>query len=117
MEQFSLKPDEKLLVNDPYASWMKTEMMAIPGSLKLTDKRLVFVKNANQFAGPLKWFIKSMRSQVLHEYPLTSIKSFSRETHFKSEWLVIDNGIERPKKFMTPKIEVLEAELKRLTGK
>ena len=117
MEQFKLHPDEKLLINDPYASWMKSDLMVIPGSLKLTNKRLVFVKNANPFGGVLKLLIKSMGSYILHEYPLTKEIVVARETHFKSERLVIDNGIERPKEYMTSKIEVLMSELKRLTGK
>jgi hypothetical protein len=114
MNDFKLEPGEKLLVNDPYASWLKTEMTFIPGALKLTDKRLVFVKNAVPF-GSL--FFKSMRSHILQEYPLSSIANFSRETLYQSERLIIDNGMERPKKYLTSKAEVLEAELKRLTGK
>lgn len=112
MKPFSLHPGEKLLINDPHAMWMKTEMMAVMGSLKLTDKRLVFVKNANPFAGILQLFMKSQRSHVLHEYPLENIKSYSRETHFKSVRVVIDNGIDRPKKYATSKMDSIEAELK-----
>jgi len=89
-------------------------MTVIEGSLKLTEKRLVFVKNAVPF-GSL--FFKSMRSHILHEYPIASIANFSRETLYKSERLIIDNAVERPKKYLTSKVEVLEAELKRLTGK
>ncbi|CAN5917833.1 hypothetical protein BH11BAC7_BH11BAC7_09650 [soil metagenome] len=112
MEPFQLHPGEKLLINDPYAIWMKTEMMAVMGTLKVTDKRFVFVKNANPLAGILALFMKSQRSHVLHDYPLESIKSFSRETHFKSVRIVIDNGIDRPKKYTTSKMDSIEAELK-----
>ena len=112
MEPFQLHPGEMLLINDPYAMWMKTEMMAVMGTLKLTDKRLVFVKNANPLAGILALFMKSQRSHVLHDYPLDSIKSYSRETHFKSVRIVIDNGIDRPKKYATSKMDSIEAELK-----
>jgi hypothetical protein len=112
MNAFQLQPGEKLLINDPHAMWMKSEMMAVMGSLKLTDKRLVFVKNANPFAGILALFMKSQRSHVLHEYPLESIKSYSQEKHYKSARIVIDNGIDRPKKYTTSKIESFEMELK-----
>jgi hypothetical protein len=112
MEPFTLHPGEKLLINDPHAMWMKSNTMAVMGSLKLTDKRLVFVKNANPFAGILALFMKSQRSHVLHEYQLASIKSYSKEKHFKSERIVIDNGVDRPKKYATSKIESIEMELK-----
>jgi hypothetical protein len=112
MKPFSLHAGEKLLINDPHAMWMKTEVMAVMGSLKLTDKRLVFVKNANPFAGILGIFMASQRSHVLHEYPLGSIQSFSKEKHFKSVRIVIDNGKDRPKKYVTSKMGTLEAELK-----
>jgi hypothetical protein len=112
MNKFQLHPGEKLLINDPYAMWMKTEMMAVMGALKLTDKRLVFVKNANPFAGILGLFMPSQRSHVLHEYPLESIQSFSKEKHFKSVRIVIDNGKDRPKKYVTSKIASFEGELK-----
>ncbi|MDQ3112252.1 MAG: hypothetical protein M3R17_20395 [Bacteroidota bacterium] len=112
MKAFSLNPGEKLLINDPHAMWMKSEMMAVMGTLKLTDKRLVFVKNANPFAGILALFMKSQRSHVLHEYMLGKINSYSKEKHFKSERIVIDNGIDRPKKYATSKIASIEMELK-----
>jgi hypothetical protein len=112
MEPFTLHPGEKLLINDPHAMWMKTNVMAVMGSLKLTDKRLVFVKNAKPFAGILGIFMKSQRSHVLHEYALDSIKSYTKELHFKSARIVIYNGIDRPKKYSTSKIESIEMELK-----
>lgn len=112
MEKFALHQNEKLLINDPHAIWMKTEMMAIRGSLKLTDKRLVFVKNAHPFAGLLKLFLKSLRSYVLHEYPLELLKNYSRKTYYKSERLILDNGFDRPKEFVTSKIKSITSELK-----
>lgn len=111
MKPFSLNPGEKLLINDPHAMWMKTEMMAVMGSLKLTDKRLVFVKNANPFAGILGLFMKSQRSHVLHEYPLQNIVSFSKEKHLRNVRIVIDNGKDRPRKYVTSKIDTLAGEL------
>ncbi len=113
MEPFVLNPNEKLIINDPHAVWMQTETMEVKGSLKLTDKRLVFVKDANPFAGILKLFMKSQRSHVLHDFPLNSIKNYSRKKYFKSERLIIDNGIDRPKEYVASKIESLVAELKK----
>lgn len=92
---------------------MKGGMAAIPGQLKLTDQRLVFVKNASEIAGPLKWFVKSLRAHVLLEFPLGKIKNFKLAAFGKNQRLIIDNGIERPREFEVSKLAVLEAELKR----
>lgn len=93
---------------------MKGGTMSVAGQLKLTNRRLVFVKNASEFAGPLKWFVKSLRAHVLLEFPLGKIKNFKLAAFGKSQRIVIDNGIERPREFETSKLAVLEAELKRL---
>lgn len=114
MEPFQLQPGEKLLVNDPHAVWMKGGTMTVKGQLKLTDRRLVFVKNPSEFAGPLKWFIKSLRSYVLMDFPLEKIKEVSTTALGKDKRITIDNGIERPRQFVTSKMEVLDAELKRM---
>jgi hypothetical protein len=114
MKKFFLQPGESLLINDPHAVWMKTDREKIPGAIKLTNKRFVFEKKATPFLG---MFVKSMKKQVLFDYPLEKIKNYSRETNFKSVNIVIDNGIERPKKFETSKMDNLEAELKRLIAK
>jgi|SRR5665213_94098 len=117
MEKFSLQPDEHLLINDPHAMWMKGAMMAIQGQLKLTEKRIVFEKNANPLAGILSLFLKNQRQHVLHDIPLSSITNFSTVTFAKSERLVIDNGVSLPLTFATSKIDTFIPELKRLTGK
>ncbi|HET6989909.1 MAG TPA: hypothetical protein VFJ43_01240 [Bacteroidia bacterium] len=114
MEKFVLNQNEKLLINDPHAIWMKTETMPVDGTIKLTDRRFVFVKNANPIAGILKLFMKSQRSYVLHDFSLESIKTYSRKTLYKNERLIIDNGIERPREYVTSKIESLTGELKNL---
>lgn len=113
MQPFQLLPGEKLIVNDPHVTWKKGGTMDEAGQLKLTDKRLVFVKNANEFAGPLKWFVKSFREQVLLEFPLEKIKSFSVAAIGKNKRIKIDNGIDRPREFEVSKLQVIEAELKR----
>jgi hypothetical protein len=111
VEKFVLHPGESLLINDPHAVWMKTDREKIPGSIKLTNKRFVFEKKATPFLG---MFVQSMKKQILFDYPLEKIKNYSSETNFKSVNIIIDNGIERPKKFETSKIDNLEAELKNL---
>ena len=116
MEAFALLPGEKLLVNDPHATWKKGGTMNVQGQLKLTDQRLVFVKNAAEFSGPLKWIFKSMRPRVELEFPLGRIKSFSASAFGNSKRLTIDNGIERPREFETTKTAIFEFELKRLAG-
>jgi hypothetical protein len=111
MEKFVLSPGEKLLINDPHAIWMQTETMPVDGTIKLTDRRFVFVKNAHAIA-ILGWFMKSHRSYVLHDFPLESIKSYSRKKYFKNERLIIDNGIERPREYVTSKVDSLIGEMK-----
>ncbi len=117
MEKFSLQPDEHLLINDPHAMWMKGNMMAVQGQLKLTEKRIVFEKNANPLAGILALFMKSQREHTLHDIPLSAITNYSKSTFGKSERLVIDNGVSLPLTFATMKVDTFIAELKRLTGK
>jgi hypothetical protein len=117
MEAFVMLPGEKLLVNDPHAAWKKGGTMNVQGQLKLTDRRLVFVKNAAEFAGPLKWLFKSMRPRVELEFPLGSIKFFSASAFGNSKRLTIDNGIERLREFETTKTEIFEFELKRLAAR
>jgi hypothetical protein len=100
MKKFELQPGEKLLVNDPHAMWMKSDMMGVQGQLKLTDRRLVFVKNANPFAGLLVLFFKSLQAQVLIEFPLNEITEISRSAFVKSTRLVVGNGKERSRNFV-----------------
>lgn len=109
MEKFILQVGEKLIINDPHAMWMKTETMAIDGCLKLTDKRIVFVKNATPF---MQLFSESHKCQVLQDFPLDTLKSYSRKKYFKNERLIIDNGVDRPREYVTSKIESFIAELK-----
>lgn len=113
MSPFQLQPGEKLIVNDPWASWIKNATSEIKGQLKLTDRRLVFVKNATPF---LSLFLSSKKSCILFDYPFAAIKNFSRKKLFKSEELVIDNGIDRPVSFTTSKMDTFEAGLKERTG-
>lgn len=113
MERFVLRPGEKLLVNDPHVRWMKGGTMSVDGQLKLTNQRLVFVKNASEIAGPLKWFVKSLRAHILLEFPLGQVRRFSVAAFGKNKRLTIDNGIERPRDFEVSKLQVLEAELRR----
>jgi hypothetical protein len=117
MEKFELRPGEILVVNDPHAVWMQMELKGIEGQLKLTGKRLVFVKDPVPNSGLLRLFIKSMRAHVLLEFPLDKIKSVERVQFGKSTRLVIDNGIDRPRQFVSSKAETMEFELRRLMKK
>jgi len=116
MEDFALKEGEHLLVNDPHCQWMRG-MMAIPGQLKLTENRIVFVKNANPFAGILALCFKSQRAHVVHDIRLSDIKNYSLATFGKSTRLVIETGFSLPLTFATPKFEIFAGELKRLLGR
>jgi hypothetical protein len=113
MQKFQLQSEEHLLVNDPHTKWMRG-LTPIAGQLKLTEKRIVFVKNATPF---LKLFLKSQGEEVLHDISLSSIKNYSLVDFGKTKRLLIETGISLPLTFATPKFEIFAGELKRLMGK
>ncbi len=117
MEKFRLHPGELLLVNDPHVTWMKGGLQTVPGQLKLTNKRLVFVKDAPPFSALFALVVKSLRSHVVFDWKIAEIRNVTRTTHGRVQRITIDPGFERPKEFAASKVEVLEFELKRLTGK
>jgi hypothetical protein len=117
MQPFKLLPEESLLVNDPHVTWMLGGSLNVDGQLKLTNQRLVFVKNGNEIAGPLKWFVKSLREHILLEFPLGEIKNYVVLELGKNKRLTIDNGVERPREFEVSKLAVLDAELKKRVKK
>ena len=114
MPKFELQPGETLIVNDPWTKWMRREMQPVEGQLKLTNKRLVFIQKAHPLALFVLFIPKSVREHVEMEFPLEEIKNVSKEEVGEKKRLVIENGIERPKIFVTSKVETFLGELKKL---
>lgn len=76
---FELSVGEELLKHEP-AMWRKAKVNFQPGRIYLTNKRLLFRKNSNPFAGVLlKLIFKSARSSVVFDIPLKRIEELSKE--------------------------------------
>ncbi|HTL80257.1 MAG TPA: hypothetical protein VL651_01060 [Bacteroidia bacterium] len=114
MPSFKLLVGEKLIVNDPHVSWRKGGLSAVNGQLKLTDRRIVFIRDAHPFAIFFLYLIPSMRSAMELEYDLKKIKKVSVVEYGKEKRLTIDPGNERPKEFETMKAMTFESEINKL---
>lgn len=112
MSGFKLLPGEKLIVNDPHAVWMKMPMVSIPGQLKLTDRRIVFIRDAHTFAVFTLFLAKSMRSAIEFEYPIDKIAAISVQEMGKEKRLTIEGNNERPKRFISAKALTIEFEFR-----
>lgn len=110
MGKFSLQPGEKLVVNDPHVVWMKMPMVNVAGQLKLTDKRIVFIRDAHPFAVFTLFLAKSMRSAVEFDYPLDKVKTISVVEMGKEKRITIEAGSERPRTFISSKAITMEVE-------
>ncbi len=74
-----LSTGEEVLKSLP-CQWMKSKMNMRQGKLYLTSKRLVFVQDANPFAGLLlKLFVKKTNAHAAVDVNLKDIKSISNE--------------------------------------
>lgn len=113
--KFLLRPGEKLIVNDPHALWQMMEMKTIAGQLKLTNERIVFIRNPHPYAVFVLFLVRSMRSGVEFEYRRSSLKAVTSVVFGKEKRLVIDPGSERPKTIITAKAETIEKEFSKLT--
>lgn len=115
--KFNLRHGEKLIVNDPHVTWRKGGLGFVNGQIKLTDRRIVFIRDPHPFAIFFLYLIRSMRSSVELEYELQKIKSVSVIEYGKEKRLTIDPGNERPKEFETMKALTFESEIKKLNLK
>lgn len=113
MGAFQLEPGEKLLINDPHAKWMMGEMKAISGTIRLTEKRIVFEKPEHAYFSFLKFMFKGLAAQMLLEIKRSDITAVEKVDAGKKSRLKIDTKFERPKMFETMKMDTIIAELRK----
>lgn len=76
---FELQENENLMRLEP-VMWRKTKINFQAGFIYLTNRRLLFKKNTNPFAGILlQFFFKSARSKIIYDIPLKRIEELSKE--------------------------------------
>ena len=112
MAAFQLEPGERLLINDPHARWMMMEMKAVPGRIRITEKRFVFEKPEHGYFSFLKFLFKGLGAKVLFEIKRSDITAVSKaEGVGKKFRLKIETRFERPKMFDTMKMDTMIGEL------
>jgi hypothetical protein len=78
---YQLEADEKEIFNE-VGLWSKAKLNAQPGRLTLTNKRILFVKNSNPFAGLLiRLLFKKQGSHVTHDISLKNLKNYEQVTY------------------------------------
>lgn len=79
-QHYQLQPGEKELLNET-GLWNKAKLNAQPGRLVLTSQRILFVKDANPFAGPLlKLLMKKQDRHLVQDISLKDICSYSNQS-------------------------------------
>lgn len=117
MSAFKLQPGEKLLINDPHAKWMMTEMKAVPGRIRLTESRFVFEKPEHAYFSFLKFLFKGLGAETLFEIKRSDITGASKAEGMKKARLRIETKYERPKVFETMKMDTIIGELNKTINK
>lgn len=118
MSAFQLQSGERLLINDPHAKWMMMEMKAVPGTLRVTQNRVVFERPANPYFGFLKFMMKSLGAGVLFEIKRSDITKAEKATGASGNVrLKIETKYERPKMFDTMKVDTIAGELNKTINK
>ncbi len=111
MAAFQLEPGEKLLINDPHASWMMSEMKAVEGRIRVTERRFVFEKPEHAYFSAFKFLIKSLGADIIFEIKRSEITAVTKVEGMKKARLKIEIKFERPKMFDTMKMDVIIGEL------
>ena len=103
------------IIKNESALWMKSKLNAQPGRLYLTNNRIVYVKNANPFAGLLiLLLIKSTRNKILYDIELGTIKDISRESFGANKNIMaITHGSDQTVKFSVNNFENWESDIKK----
>lgn len=117
MAAFVLEPGERLLINDPHAKWMMTEMKAVPGRIRLTERRFVFEKPEHAYFSAFKFLFKKLGAEILFEIRRSDITEVSKIEAAKKSRLQIKTKFERPKMFETIKMDTIAGELNRTIQK
>lgn len=117
MSGFELQPGEKLLISDPHAKWMMTEMKVVPGRLRLTQNRFVFEKPEHAYFSAFKFLFKGLGAQTIFEIKRSEITGVSKVEAGKKTRLKIETKYERPKMFETMKMDTIVGELSKTISK
>jgi hypothetical protein len=117
MGAFTLQPGERLLINDPHAKWMMGEMKAVPGRIRLTERRLVFEKPEHGYFSFLKFLFKGLGAQTVFEIKRSEITAATKVEAAKKVRLKIETKFERPKMFETMKADTIIGELNKTIAK
>lgn len=73
MSLFQPDPNETLLLNS-VVMWNSSKLLAFPGDLFITNRRLVFEKHLTPGANAISaWMIKSYRPRIVCDVPLKEI--------------------------------------------
>lgn len=111
MSAFHLEPGERLLINDPHAKWMMTDLKAVPGRIRLTQNRFVFEKPEHGYFSAFKFIFKGLGAKIIFEIKRSDITGVSKVEGVKKARLKIETKFERPKMFETIKMETIIGEL------
>ena len=105
---------EKPLKNEKVI-WLKSNTDVQFGELYLTANRIAYLKDANPFAGMLKFFIKSARSAILFNIELKGIKAIARAPRgINKNILDITYNNNLHVKFLVDSFEAWESSIKSL---
>lgn len=113
MAAFQLQPGERLLINDPHASWMMMEMKPVPGRIRITQNRFVFEKPEHPYFSIFKFMFKGLGADTIFEIKRSDITGVEKIEAGKKARLKIETKYERPKMFETMKMDVIAGELKK----
>ena len=117
MAAFVLEPGERLLINDPHAKWMMTEMKPVSGTIRLTERRFVFEKPEHAYFSVFKFLFKKLGGEILFEIKRSEITEAVKIEAAKKSRLQIKTKYERPKLFETIKMDTIVGELNRTIQK
>lgn len=113
MSIFQLDTGERLLINDPHAVWMMMEMKGIPGTLRITQHRVVFEKPAHAYFGAFQFLFKKLGAEIIFEIKRSDVSAVSKVEAGKKARLKIETKYERPKMFDTMKMDTIIGELRK----
>lgn len=117
MAAFQLQPGERLLINDPHAKWMMSEMKAVEGRIRVTEKRFVFEKPEHAYFSAFKFLVKRLGADIIFEIKRSEITAVTKAEGMKKSRLKIETKFERPKMFDTMKLDTIIGELNKTIEK
>lgn len=118
MTAFKLQDGERLLINDPHATWFMLPMKGIAGRIRLTQNRFVFEVPEHSYFSAFKFMFKSLDAKTVLEIKRSDITAATKiEGANGQARLQIETQYERPKTFQTIKVDTIIAELNKTNTK